>query len=251
MTPPVISIFTDGSSRGNPGPGGFGAVLVLPYSAEAPGKDSNTTYKVQEVGGREAHTTNNRMELQAAISALSRIQNSEFIIHINTDSSYLINGITKWVFGWQRNNWKTTLKKDVENRDLWEMLVDVSRSKSIEWNYVGGHIGVAGNTRCDEIATAFADGATPELYSGPLAGYGIQNILDLQHDAGMAREKSSGRTHSNAKAYSYVSLVDGKIETHKTWAECEARVKGKKARFKKVLSAEEERGLIAEWNKKH
>ena len=206
-------------------------------------------YEVRELGGRENRTTNNRMELQAAISALSRIQNSEFRIHINTDSTYLIKGITEWVHGWQKNGWRTTLKKDVENKDLWEALVAVSKNKAIDWSYVGGHIGVAGNTRCDEIATAFADGIAPKLYSGPLDGYGIPTILDIRHDDGMAKEKSGSRAHSNAKAYSYVSLVEGKIETHKTWAECEQRVKGKKARFKKVLSVGEEQALIAEWKK--
>ncbi len=243
MIPESITIFTDGSSRGNPGPGGFGAIVVAPKNTEG----GSMQYGVKEIGGREAHTTNNRMELQAAISALSIIHNSNFIIHLNTDSSYLINGITTWVFGWQKNNWKTTLKKDVENRDLWEKLLALCRGKQIQWNYVGGHVGVAGNTRCDEIATGFAGGANVALYAGPLSDYPIKNILDVSHDATLAKEKSGSRAHSNAKAYSYVSLVEGEITTHKTWAECEARVKGKKARFKKVLSADEEHKLILEW----
>jgi len=238
------TIFTDGSSRGNPGPGGFGAIIIAPKNDEV----GSMKYEVREIGGREAHTTNNRMELQAAISALSSIPNSLFPILLYTDSSYLINGITKWVFGWQKNNWKTTLKKDVENKDMWEGLIDISRNKNIQWSYVGGHVGVAGNTRCDEIATGFADGANVALYTGPLADYPIKNILDVSHDPTLAKEKSGSRAHSNAKAYSYVSLVDGKILTHKTWAECEARVKGKKARFKKVLSGDEERTLIQEWS---
>ncbi|MSU56160.1 MAG: ribonuclease HI [Candidatus Taylorbacteria bacterium] len=233
-----VTIFTDGSSRGNPGPGGFGAVVI-------------TDGKVTEVGGREEHTTNNRMEIQAAISALSSIQNSKFHILIYSDSSYVINGITKWVFGWQKNGWKTLQKKEVENRDLWEALIGVTKGKTIEWKQVGGHVGVAGNVRCDEIATAFADGTTPKLYSGILENYSIKNILDVSYDAGLAKEKSSNRAHSNAKAYSYVSLVGGVVQTHKTWAECEARVKGKPAKFKKALSANDEQALISEWNHKH
>ncbi len=240
----MVTIFTDGSSRGNPGPGGFGAVVIA----------GNT---VREIGGREERTTNNRMELMAAIKALQQIQDSRpnatggqagFKIQVFTDSNYLINGITKWVFGWQKNDWKTTLKKDVENRDLWEALVEAVRGKSVEWKYVGGHIGVSGNVRCDEIATAFADNLAPKLYSGDLSQYGIRNILDIKHDASAAKEKSASRAHSNAKAYSYVSLVDGAVQTHKTWAECEARVKGKPAKYKKVLSAEDERALISEWS---
>lgn len=240
-----VIIFTDGSSRGNPGPGGFGAIVITPKNVEVGSKN----YEVKEVGGRENHTTNNRMELQAALSALSVIQNSEFIIRIYTDSTYLINGITKWVFGWRKNNWMTSQRKPVENRDLWEMLLLATQGQTIDWNYVGGHIGVAGNTRCDEIATSFADGAIPKLYSGSLKEYGISHILDIRHDDGMAKEKHSIRAHSNAKAYSYVSLVDGVIQTHQTWGECESRVKGKKAKYKKVLSAGEEQALIAEWNK--
>lgn len=237
----TITIFTDGSSRGNPGPGGFGAVVI------ADGK-------VTELGGREEHTTNNRMELQAAISALSllsslRIKDKGLRITIYTDSAYLVNGITKWVHGWQKNGWKTKEKKDVENKDLWEELTEVARGKHIEWKQIGGHVGVAGNVRCDEIATAFADGKTPKLYADVLENYSIENILDVSHDVGLAKEKSSNRAHSNAKAYSYVSLVNGKIETHKTWAECEARVKGKPAKFKKALSAEDEHRLIQEWGR--
>lgn len=237
MTPHSISIFTDGSSRGNPGPGGFGAIIV----------DGKT---ITEIGGRENHTTNNRMELQAAISALSIIHNSKFIIHIYTDSSYLINGVTKWIHGWQRNGWKTTAKKDVENRDLWEKLAYSSIYRTIDWEYVGGHIGVAGNTRCDEIATAFADGAKPALYRGSLGNYGVKNILDIKSDIKIAEKKDSHRAHQKAKAYSYVSMVGGVIQTHTTWVECEARVKGRQAKYKKVLSADEERELVAEWSKK-
>ncbi len=237
MPPKSIVIFTDGSSRGNPGPGGFAAVIVRET-------------QVTEIGGREDRTTNNRMELMAAIKALQQIQDSRFKIQVFTDSSYLINGITKWVHGWQKNGWKTTLKKDVENRDLWESLVDAAREKAIGWNYVGGHVGVAGNVRCDEIATAFADNLPPKLYHGSLENYPIKDILNTKHHAIVADKKDSNRAHQKAKAYSYVSLVGGRIETHKTWGECEARVKGKRgAKYKKVLSGDEERQLIKEWNR--
>ncbi len=238
MKPDAITIFTDGSSRGNPGPGGFGAIVI----AEG---------KVTELGGREERTTNNRMELMAAIAALSHLQNLKLKtdnIKLLTDSAYLVNGITKWVYSWEHRNWVTIDKKPVLNKDLWEQLMELVKLRKVEWKVVGGHIGVPGNMRCDEIATAFADNLPPKLYSGILEKYSIKNILDVREDAGLAAEKSAGKNRSNAKAYSYVSFVDGKVETHKTWAECEARVKGKPARFKKVLTAAEEAALIDEWS---
>ena len=215
---------------------------------------------LRKLFGGEAHTTNNRMELQAAISALSflggyKLSAKSYKLSVYSDSSYLVNGITKWVFGWQKNGWRTKEKKDVENKDLWEALMEVVRGKQIEWKQIGGHVGVAGNVRCDEIAQTYAELMQTDaekklkLYNGPFSGYPIKNILDVSHDAGMAKEKSSSRAHSNAKAYSYVSLVGGKIETHKTWAECEARVKGRAAKYKKALSANNERELITEWSK--
>ena len=137
-------------------------------------------------------------------------------------------------------------KKPVLNKDLWEELLGVIKGKQIEWKTVGGHVGVAGNVRCDEIATAFADGLSPKLYADVLKNYSIQNILDIKEDAGAAKEKSASRAHSNAKAYSYVSKVGGVVQTHKTWAECEARVKGKPAKYKKALSAQDEQRIIAE-----
>ncbi len=242
-----ITIFTDGSSRGNPGPGGYAAVIV----------HNDSELKVIELGGRVEHTTNNRMELQAAISALSShstLHATRFTLY--TDSSYVVNGITKWVFGWRKNNWITSQKKPVENRDLWEKLVEVSERKKIEWKQIGGHVGVAGNVRCDEIATAFADNKPPQLYSGNLPNYSIKNILDIAEDkeakddlpAGKAGKRET-RSRQNQKAYSYVSRVGGVIHIDKTWAECEARVKGKGgARYKKVFSSEEEKSLVSDWS---
>ncbi|MEK7574884.1 MAG: ribonuclease HI [Patescibacteria group bacterium] len=237
MIPDSIVIFTDGSSRGNPGPGGFAAIII-------------TNNRVEEIGGREEHTTNNRMELTAAIKSLSSLSqvNGQWSIVIYCDSSYVIKGITKWVFGWQKNGWQTATKKEVENRDLWESLVKLTTIyRSIEWKQVGGHVGVRGNERCDEIATAFADGTAPQLYSGDLSNYAIKNILNIGENSSARADKNKSSAHSKAKAYSYVSLVDGKVLTHKTWVECESRVKGKKARFKKALSQVDESSIIKEF----
>jgi len=231
-----IYIFTDGSSLGNPGPGGFGVIIV----------DGE---KVKELGGGEKHTTNNRMELSATISALREIGQTAQKIVLRTDSSYVINGITKWVFGWKKNNWITSQKQEVLNRDLWENLSSLTLGKKIQWEYVGGHIGVPGNERADKIAVAFAMGGKDfELYDGILSEYHLTNILDISHDAGQKESRSKNKQHSRAKAYSYLSLVDGKIMKHTTWAECEARVKGKKAKYKKATSKEEEESIIKDWS---
>jgi ribonuclease HI len=244
-----ITIFTDGSSRGNPGPGGYASVVVFPMPGGNPG-----SFNIVELGGREEHTTNNRMELQAAISAFSfiseNLKTTNYKIITYSDSSYVINGITKWVFGWQKNNWLTAEKKPVENKDLWEKLFSLVNGLKVSWNKVGGHVGVVGNERCDEIATEFADGLTPPLYSGDLSEYEVKNILDISSNMLDESKRGHSKNHAKQKAFSYVSSVDGKIQIHKTWAECEARVKGKsKALYKKSISAEDEKNIIALWRK--
>jgi ribonuclease HI len=229
-----IIVFTDGASRGNPGPGGWGAVVAFPNF-------------VQECGGGEAHTTNNRMELLALIEALdfiSKKDSSDTPIEIYLDSRYVMKGVQEWLSGWQRGGWKTKAKKDVLNRDLWERLAivleKVEKNHSIEWKHVGGHIGIPGNERVDEIATQFADNKKVDLYFGPLEKYSV----DLSVTKGTI-EKKKKKSRSDKPAYSYVSSVNGKIETHKTWAECEKRVKGvSKARFQKALSKAEEAEII-------
>ena len=244
-----IIIFSDGSSRGNPGPGGWGSVIV---------DRSNNT--VRELGGSEMATTNNRMEIIAALRALETLLSSgrthqtthtsttPIAVTVYTDSSYLINGATKWVYGWQKNGWMTKEKKEVLNKDLWEALVRVlSAFKSLgtlSWVRVGGHVGVAGNERCDEIATMYADNSqsgSHKLYNGPLATYSVPHILDISADMLKVSKKSSSANRSRTQAYSYVSMVDGKVMTHSSWVECEARVRGVRgALFKKALSPEDE-----------
>ena len=156
----MITIYTDGSSRGNPGPGGWGAVLV---------RDN----EVLEIGGGEEHTTNNRMELTACIRALEfTINNFQFTkIQIYTDSEYVMKGITEWIEKWQKKGWKTAGRKPVLNQDLWQTLLELTKGRNIEWKYVAGHAGVRLNERADEIATDFADGFNPHLYNGPRDKY--------------------------------------------------------------------------------
>jgi len=128
-----------------------------------------------------------------------------------------------------------------------EELSDLVVGKKIEWKYVGGHIGVAGNMRADEIAVSFAEGKPTKLFGGKFDDYEIKNILDTSHDVEMKKDRGVNKSHLKAKAFSYVSLVDGKIMTHQTWAECEARAKGKKAKYKKALNKEDEGEIIGEW----
>lgn len=250
-----IVIFTDGSSRGNPGPGGYAAIIIFPAGQNNNGGEiQDSRFKIKELGGREGHTTNNRMELTAAIQALSFISSNSTLnakrLTLFTDSSYLINGITKWIYGWQKNGWKTMTKQPVENRDLWESLDKQRAGKDIVWKLVKGHIGVVGNDRADEIATGFADGLKPKLYEWPIEKYPIKDILDIKIDEEKKIKKSEDRSRSRVKAYSYVSLVNGVIKVDKTWTECEARVKGKSGvKYKKALSAEEEKSIIESWNK--
>jgi ribonuclease HI len=157
-----IIIYTDGSSKGNPGPGGYGAVI---FDGE----------NIKEIGGRENQTTNNRMEIMAAIEALKNIPENFADdtegIEVHSDSAYLIGGITIWIKNWQKNNWRTKDKHEVLNKDLWEKLLEVTIGKNIEWKKVAGHSGHEENERCDEIATNFADGENVKLYNGLKQGY--------------------------------------------------------------------------------
>lgn len=158
-----ITIFTDGSSRGNPGRGGWGAVVI-----------SND--KVVELGGREDMTTNNRMEMMAAIQGLKSVD-SKIPITVYSDSQYVIKGITEWISGWIAKGWRNSQKKAVLNRDLWEELLSVTQNKTINWKFVKGHADTAGNVRCDEIATMFADNENINLYNGSKENYAQTEIL--------------------------------------------------------------------------
>ncbi len=226
-----IKIFTDGGAIGNPGPGGWGAVVF-----------DETSKKVTELAGKEDKTTNNRMEMMAIIKALENAPDG--LITVHSDSKYTITGITQWVFGWEKNDWKTKNKTDVLNKDLWQKLIDVTKNKEIEWKHVEGHVGIAGNERVDVIANSFARGKEIPLFKGDLKDYSV-NLLDMTKNEQASLQKAKSK--SSAKAYSYISMIDGKVEKHATWGECEARVKGKKARFKKTLSKEDEEKTIKEW----
>jgi len=231
-----IVVFTDGASKGNPGPGGWGVIIATP--------DGHVT----ELGGGSPATTNNKMELTAVIQALTRLRTVDGPMSIYTDSTYVIQGIREWVHAWKRRDWKTATGADVMNRELWEGLWNLTSARGprgISWHYVRGHVGVPGNERVDVIADSFAMRTPVSLYDGPRDGYRIP-IRDLPEDTNLPpRSQSSGTSKA---AYSYLSVVDGQVMKHRTWAECEQRVQGRSgARFKKATSEVEEEQILRSW----
>jgi len=234
-----IVVFTDGASKGNPGPGGWGAIVVQPEG------------RVTELGGGTALTTNNKMELTGAIEALAHIRRVSGRVAFYTDSTYVIQGIKEWVHNWKRRGWKTATGSEVMNRELWEALSDLVSARgprNISWHYVRGHVGTPGNERCDEIADAHATQQPVDLYDGPMDAYTVP-VHELPDDTSVpARKPGSGSSGSKKTAYSYLSVVDGRPMRHATWAECEARVKGKSgALFKKATSAAEQDAILRAW----
>jgi len=235
-----VLAFTDGAAKGNPGPGGWGAVLLVGGAA------------VRELGGDGGRTTNNRMEVMAAAAVLEWLGeaagDAPADITLVTDSTYLLRGITEWLAGWKKRGWKTSEGQDVANRDLWERLDVACKVVRVRWRYVPGHAGFAGNDRADEIASEFALGHEPVLYSGPYDSYG-RNLNDLPlQDLPIKSVRKAGSPKGGPKAHSYVSEVEGIVRTHTSWADCEKRVKGRSgARYRKTMSADEERVLIDEW----
>jgi ribonuclease HI len=138
MSDNIIEIFTDGACSGNPGPGGWGAILRWRGTEK-------------EMSGGEASTTNNRMELMAAIAALEALKRPSKIV-LYTDSTYVMDGITKWIHGWKRNGWKTAAKKPVKNAELWQRLDEARKQHEIDWQWVKGHAGHPENERADQLA---------------------------------------------------------------------------------------------------
>ena len=138
-----VIVYTDGACRGNPGPGGWGAILLFPDQQ-------------RELRGASAETTNNRMELTAAIEALSALDRQSRVT-LYTDSEYLKNGISQWIENWKQRGWKTAAKKPVKNQDLWQALDQASSMHEVEWKWVKGHSGNPGNARADELANQAID----------------------------------------------------------------------------------------------
>lgn len=230
-----IVVYTDGACSGNPGPGGWASIVAFPEG------------HVRELGGKEAPTTNNQMELMGTIRALDLIKDRDEPVVIFTDSTYVIRGITQWVWGWKKRGWKNAEGQEVLNRDLWERLhrlVLARKEGKVEWKYIRGHTGNPGNERCDEIAVQFSKGRWIELYDGPLVGYGVA-IHDFPGDVPLPEMRPKVEKKA---AYSYLSNVNGETMRHRDWASCEKRVKGQSgAKFKKAGTPAEEAGILSDW----
>ena len=149
----TVTIYTDGACSGNPGPGGWGAILCYgPHQ--------------KEISGGEKNTTNNRMELMAVIVALEAL-NRPCEVEVHSDSQYVVNAFNKhWIDGWKKRGWKTANKQPVKNRDLWERLLTAKSKHKIEFIWVKGHAGHELNERCDELATTAADGSSLDIDTG-------------------------------------------------------------------------------------
>lgn len=145
MVKSEIKIWTDGACSGNPGPGGWGALMIAGD-------------RRKEIYAGEPDTTNNRMELMAAIEALNALKKPS-LVTLHTDSTYVKDGLTKWIHGWKKNGWKTAAKKPVKNKDLWQALEAACERHEIKWVWVKGHAGDAGNERADELARLGVDEA--------------------------------------------------------------------------------------------
>lgn len=231
-----ILIFSDGACSGNPGPGGWGSIVLSPEG------------DVQELGGADPSTTNNRMEMIAALQALRFIEGQSGPVHFYTDSTYLIRGITQWIWGWKKRGWKTADGNEVSNKDLWEDIAAAVQARGnsgkIEWKYSRGHVGTPGNERCDRIAVGFSRNEYVALYSGSLQNYSI-NLLEVPSDSTLPEMKD---VKEKKEAFSYLSNLGGLVYRHKDWPSCQRRVSGKSgAKFKKAMSASEEVEILKSW----
>jgi ribonuclease HI len=222
--------YTDGACLGNPGPGGWGVRILYADGT------------VCELGGRVAATTNNRMELQAAIAALQVLHTSAQVA-IFTDSRYVIDGLTKWLPAWRRRGWVTSTNTPVKNRDLWMALESLSHP-GVRWQHVYGHRGDPNNERVDTIARAYAAGTCPPLFRGQ-GGAPDDPVVVPTATTLPLRAVSEPPACSHvpprppAPAY-YVSIVHGTAVIDTDWPACAARVRGVSgAQYRKVRTREE------------
>jgi ribonuclease HI len=205
-----------------------------------------------EISGSSKKATNNQMELQAVLEALSNSASLSYegSIEVLSDSAYVVNGLNSWVYGWERSGWITSTKTPVENKEIWEKLLVLIKKygKRLSIKKVKGHAGDLYNERCDEIAVAAALGKEEICFKGSQKDYGNFLVEIGTTNKKLAPKKKKKET---GPAYSYVSMVDGKVHADKTWAECEKRVKGKKgAKYQKVFSKAEETSLLQDYTLK-
>jgi ribonuclease HI len=237
-----LTIFSDGACKGNPGPGGWGTIL-----------ERGGHYF--ECGGGEPDSTNNRMEMTAAIEGLKRANSGEKI-RLVTDSRYLIDGATKWIWGWKKKGWRKADGAEVLNLDLWKQIDRLQSNLKLKWEHVAGHSGHPENERCDVIASTFGHGNPVELREGDGAWIFEATPRPVTRKPKKAASSAKAKKHTAPPATGekyaaplYLSLVNGAIREHDTWGECEARIKGVKgSRCKKVKSRGEHIDAITSWS---
>ncbi len=223
------AVYTDGACSGNPGPGGWAAIVISPEKT------------VRELGGGAERTTNNRMEMAAVLHSLRYLREKPGPVLICTDSTYVIQGLTKWIRDWKRRGWKRADGEEVLNRDAWERLDELvsERGKGLTWRQIKGHSGDPGNERCDAIAVAFSKGKKVEFFEGPLKGYPHAPL------------KNPPPVFTKKGPAFYLSVVEGQCVRHKTWEDCSYRVKGRSGcKFRKVHSEEEAEFVLKGWGVK-
>lgn len=231
MTRKII-VYVDGAASGNPGPGGWGALI-------------QADNEVTELGGSENGVTNNQMELRATLAALEFLRGKPGHICMYSDSAYVIQGMTSWHQNWEARGWRTVDDQPLANSELWKAIVFEARERSepIQWNHVPGHAGIPGNDRADEIAVAYSRGANPKLHRLASDVYPYKLEMPVP-DA----RKLSDKKRKKAPAYSYLSLVNGRVERHSDWETCENRVRGVSgAKFQKTLNAKDEEEILKSW----
>jgi ribonuclease HI len=225
-------LISDGACSKNPGPGGWGMILVTPEDL------------VFEFGGHESETTNNRMELMGLYRGMQEIYKIEKKnklsnhIHVITDSKYVLDGASKYVANWSRSAWRTSTGTEVKNQDLWEKILkgftELKKFKmSFEYELVKGHSGHDANERCDQIAVAFSKNEEISLYEGTLDDYSVKigkNLIGEEFET------------------IYLSYVDGVLSKHLKWSDCQKATAGKSgAKFKKVTNSREMQETLKLW----
>ena len=222
-------LVADGACRGNPGPGGWGLIVVTPAE------------EVFEFGGYDPDSTNNRMELMGFYRGLQEVHRrgkdepGKKIIHAISDSKYVLDGVEKYVRNWVKNGWKTSTGSDVKNKDIWEKILkglDTVKKHGfvLEYELVKGHSGNDANERVDQIAVRYSREEPIDLYTGPLSRYPVKIETGTPFEV------------------VYLSYIDGVLVRHKTWDECQKATSGKPgAKFKKVKNRVEEREALRLW----
>jgi ribonuclease HI len=242
-------LISDGACSGNPGPGGYGTIVM---------DLSDTVY---EIGGSESQTTNNRMELLGYLEGLVKILSfrAPAMIHVVLDSSYVLKGAEQYVWNWAKNGWKTQAGEAVKNQDLWERVLSVLRESKqqgfeIRYHVVKGHSGHPANDRVDLIAVSFSQkiqglrSTTETLFQGHHTDYQTQYGVNLTSAELFLNDSATVSGKKTKVKALYLVSMNGQVQRFDTWSECEKVVKGRSGvKYKKVTSEDEERAVLKSW----